>query len=61
MATVNLGRIKPVFRGAYNNSTAYVVDDIVTSGNETFIAIAATQGNARWYSNRYCWSILKSK
>jgi hypothetical protein len=46
MATVNLGRIKPVFRGAYNNSTAYVIDDIVTSGNETFIAIAATQGNA---------------
>ena len=46
MATVNLGRIKPVFRGAYDNSTAYVIDDIVTSGNETFIAIAATQGNA---------------
>ena len=40
MATVNLGRIKPVFRGAYDNSTAYVIDDIVTSGNETFIAIA---------------------
>ena len=32
MATVNLGRIKPVFRGAYSGSTAYVVDDIVTSG-----------------------------
>ena len=46
MATVNLGRIKPVFRGAYNNSTAYVVDDIVNSGNETFIDIAETQGNA---------------
>ena len=31
MATLNLGRIKPVFRGAYDNATAYVVDDIVTS------------------------------
>ena len=41
MATLNLGRIKPVFRGAYNNSTAYVVDDIVTSGGETFICIQA--------------------
>ena len=30
MATLNLGRIKPVFRGAYNSATAYVVDDIVT-------------------------------
>jgi hypothetical protein len=59
MATVNLGRIKPVFRGAYNNSTAYVVDDIVTSGNETFIAIAATQGNAT--SDASKWTKLAAK
>jgi hypothetical protein len=59
MATVNLGRIKPVFRGAYNNSTAYVIDDIVTSGNETFIAIAATQGNAT--SNGTFWTKLAAK
>ena len=59
MATVNLGRIKPVFRGAYNNSTAYVVDDIVTSGNETFIAIAATQGNAT--SDGSKWTKLAAK
>ena len=32
MATLNLSRIKPVFRGAYNNSTAYGQFDIVTSG-----------------------------
>ena len=59
MATVNLGRIKPVFRGAFNNSTAYVIDDIVTSGNETFIAIAATQGNAT--SNGSFWTKLAAK
>ncbi len=59
MATVNLGRIKPVFRGAYNNSTAYVIDDIVTSGNETFIAIAATQGNAT--SDGSKWTKLAAK
>ena len=46
MATINLGRIKPVFQGAYNGSTAYVVDDIVTSGGETFICILASTGNA---------------
>ena len=28
MATINLGRIKPVFQGAYNGATAYVVDDL---------------------------------
>ena len=40
MATINLGRIKPVFQGAYNASSAYVVDDIVTSGGETFFVIS---------------------
>tara|TARA_B100000902_G_C27220159_1_gene869204 strand:+ start:289 stop:1110 length:822 start_codon:yes stop_codon:yes gene_type:complete len=59
VATVNLGRIKPVFRGAFNNSTAYVIDDIVTSGNETFIAIAATQGNAT--SDASKWTKLAAK
>ena len=56
MATLNLGRIKPVFQGAYNNSTAYVVDDIVTSGDETFICILASTGNAT--SNASYWTQL---
>ena len=59
MATVNLGRIKPVFRGAYSGSTAYVVDDIVTSGNETFICILASTGNAT--SNATYWTKLAAK
>ena len=59
MATVNLGRIKPVFRGAYDNSTGYVIDDIVTSGGETFIAIAATTGNAT--SDASKWTKLAAK
>jgi len=54
MATINLGRIKPVFRGAYNNSTAYVVDDIVTSGGSSFICIQAGTGNAT--SNASYWT-----
>ena len=59
MATVNLGRIKPVFKGAFANGTAYVVDDIVTSGNETFICIQASTGNAT--SNATYWTKLASK
>ncbi len=59
MATVNLGRIKPVFRGAYNNSTAYVVDDIVTQSDETFICIQASTGNAT--SNASYWTKLAAK
>jgi hypothetical protein len=59
MATVNLGRIKPIFKGAYAGGTAYVVDDIVTSGNETFICIQASTGNAT--SSATYWTKLASK
>ena len=59
MATINLGRVKPVFRGAYNSSTAYVVDDIVTSSDETFICIQASTGNAT--SNATYWTKLAAK
>ena len=59
MATLNLGRIKPVFRGAYAGGTAYVVDDIVTSGGETFICIQASTGNAT--SNATYWTKLAQK
>tara|TARA_Y100001970_G_scaffold291133_1_gene427195 strand:- start:1984 stop:2610 length:627 start_codon:yes stop_codon:yes gene_type:complete len=59
MATINLGRIKPVFQGAYNASTAYVVDDIVTFSGETFICILASTGNAT--SNATYWSKLAKK
>ena len=59
MATLNLGRIKPVFQGAYNNSTAYVVDDIVTFGDETFICIQASTGNAT--SNTSYWTKMAAK
>tara|TARA_B100000683_G_C12441050_1_gene536080 strand:+ start:355 stop:984 length:630 start_codon:yes stop_codon:yes gene_type:complete len=59
MATINLGRIKPVFQGAYNNSTAYVVDDIVTFDGESFICILASTGNAT--SNATYWSKIAKK
>ena len=59
MATLNLGRIKPVFQGAYSGSTAYVVDDIVTFGDETFICIQASTGNAT--SNASYWTKLAAK
>ena len=49
MATIDLGKIKQVFRGTYNNSTAYVPDDLVvfTDGTvtSTYICTTATTGN----------------
>ena len=59
MATLNLGRIKPVFRGAYAGGTAYVIDDIVTHGDESFICIQAGTGNAT--SNASYWTKLAAK
>ena len=50
MATLDLGKIKQVWRGTYNNSTAYVVDDLVayTDSNitSTYICVANSTGNA---------------
>ena len=49
MATLDLGKIKQVWRGTYNNSTAYVVDDLVSftdSGiTSTYICVANSTGN----------------
>ena len=50
MATLDLGKIKQVWRGTYNNSTAYTVDDLVEytdSGiSSTYICVANSTGNA---------------
>ena len=49
MATIDLGKIKLVWRGTYNNSTAYTVDDVVEftdSGiTSTYICVANSTGN----------------
>ena len=50
MATIDLGKIKQVWRGTYNNGTAYTVDDLVEytdSGiTSTYICVANSTGNA---------------
>ena len=50
MATIDLGKIKQVWRGTYNNSTAYTVDDLVayTDGGvtSTYICVTNSTGNA---------------
>jgi len=50
MATIDLGKIKLVWRGTYNNGTAYAVDDVVgytDSGiTSSYICTTASTGNA---------------
>ena len=60
MATINLGAIKFNWKGAYNSSTTYAVDDVVSSGGNSYVCIQAHStaqavGNATAY-----WNIMSS-
>ena len=60
MAQVNLGAIKFNWKGAYNSSTSYAVDDVVSSGGNSYVCIQAHStaqavGNATAY-----WNIMSS-
>ena len=59
MATIDLGKIKMVWRGAYDNATAYTPDDVVSSGGSSYICILASTGNA--VSNGTYWQQMASK
>ena len=56
MATIDLGKIKMVWRGAYNNATAYTIDDAVSLNGTSYICIAATTGNTP--PNATYWNVL---
>lgn len=60
MATINLGRIKPVFKGAYASGTAYVVDDIVVYSDESYICIQAGTGQTPSSATAY-WTKIAAK
>lgn len=59
MATIDLGRIKFKWQGAYNGATAYVVDDVVESGGASYVCIAATTGNTP--PNATYWELMADK
>ena len=45
MATVNLGSLRFDWKGAYNGSTPYAVDDVVSYNGSSYICILASTGN----------------
>ncbi len=45
MATINVGKLRVNWRGAYNAATAYEVNDAVSYQGNSYIAITATTGN----------------
>lgn len=46
MATINLGRIKPIWQGAWDSGTSYIADDIVYYNNSAWIAQTANTNSA---------------
>ena len=58
MSTLNLGKIRFNWTGAYNNSTAYVANDVVSSSGNSYICKLASTGNA--VSNGTYWDLMSS-
>ena len=59
MATINLGAIKFNWTGAYNSSTSYAVDDVVSSGGNSYVCIQAHSNQAVGDATAY-WNIMSS-
>ena len=60
MATINLGAIKFNWKGAYNSGTTYAVDDVVSSGGNSYVCIQAHSNQAVGDATAY-WNIMSSK
>jgi len=60
MATINLGAIKFNWKGAYNSSTTYAVDDVVSSGGNSYVCIQAHSNQAVGDATAY-WNIMSAK
>tara|TARA_R110000737_G_scaffold261818_2_gene269937 strand:+ start:274 stop:1116 length:843 start_codon:yes stop_codon:yes gene_type:complete len=56
MAEINLGNIKFNWQGAYAGGTAYVVDDVVSSGGSSYVCILASTGNTP--PNLTYWNLM---
>ena len=59
MATINLGAIKFNWKGAYNSGTTDAVDDVVSSGGNSYVCIQAHSNQAVGDATAY-WNIMSS-
>jgi len=59
MATINLGSIKFNWKGAYNSGTTYAVDDVVSSGGNSYVCIQAHSNQAVGDATAY-WNIMST-
>jgi len=59
MATINLGSLKFNWKGAYNSSTSYAIDDVVSSSGNSYVCIQAHSNQAVGNATAY-WNIMSS-
>ena len=60
MAQVDIGKIKIVWKGAWNSSTAYTVDDAVSHSGSSYICIQAGTNQNPSTATAY-WQQMASK
>lgn len=58
MATVNLGRIRQVWRGTWATGTAYVKDDVVQEGVNSYICVNAHTAGATFAGDSANWNLM---
>ena len=59
MATIDLGKIKPVWRGTWAGSTAYEKNDMIAQGVNSYICTAAHTSDASTFSNDSAnWDVM---
>ena len=59
MATINLGAIRYNWKGAWSSSTAYVINDVVSNGGNSYVSIQAGTNQAVGNATAY-WNIMSS-
>lgn len=59
MATIDLGKIKPVWKGTWAGSTAYEKNDMIAQGVNSYICTAAHTSDASTFSNDSAnWDVM---
>jgi len=54
--SIDLGRLRFYFRGAYNNATTYEVNDVVTYGGSSYVYIYATNASGNLPTSTTYWN-----
>jgi len=60
MATINIGRVRPIFKGAWSSSTSYTAMDVVTIDGASYVALV-DNSNVPVVVNTSHWQLVADK